>query len=69
MEAPRQEGDQDAPPFDELRRLYIGGGNSRPIDFELPPDVEVISNDVGMREGIWLWRKDRPHAASEAVAE
>ncbi|HVC96422.1 MAG TPA: ROK family protein [Pirellulales bacterium] len=49
-------------------RLYIGGGNARLIDFELPADVEVISNDVGMRGGIWLWR-DRPHAASEAAAE
>ena len=40
-------------------RLYIGGGNSRKINFELPADVEVVSNDLGMRGGIWLWRKDR----------
>ncbi|HUY34289.1 MAG TPA: ROK family protein [Pirellulales bacterium] len=58
-----------------LRRLtnfdhfYIGGGNSRLIDFEVPADVEVISNDIGMRGGIWLWRKDRPHALSQAAEE
>jgi polyphosphate glucokinase len=46
-------------------RLYIGGGNARLIDIELPADVEIISNEVGMRGGIWLWRKDRPRAASE----
>jgi len=50
-------------------RLYIGGGNSRLIDFTLPPDVEIISNDHGMRGGIWLWRKDRPQVVSEPAAE
>ena len=40
-------------------RLYIGGGNAKKIDFELPPDVEIVSNELGMRGGIWLWRKDR----------
>jgi polyphosphate glucokinase len=41
--------------------LFIGGGNARRVDFELPHDVEIISNDLGMRGGIWLWRKDRHH--------
>ncbi|HEV3007240.1 MAG TPA: ROK family protein [Pirellulales bacterium] len=50
-------------------RLYIGGGNSRLIDIDLPADVEVISNDVGMRGGIWLWRKDRPHMTCEVAQE
>lgn len=40
-------------------RLYIGGGNAKKIDFELPGDVEIVSNELGMRGGIWLWRKDR----------
>jgi polyphosphate glucokinase len=40
-------------------RLYLGGGNSKKINFELDPDVEVVSNDFGMRGGIWLWRRDR----------
>ncbi|HET6879703.1 MAG TPA: ROK family protein [Pirellulales bacterium] len=41
--------------------LFIGGGNAKRIDFDLPHDVEIVSNDDGMRGGIWLWRKDRHH--------
>lgn len=44
-------------------RLYLGGGNSKKIDFALPPDVEIIPNLDGMRGGIWLWRKDRTRGA------
>jgi polyphosphate glucokinase len=47
-------------------RLYIGGGNARLIDCELPADVEIVSNDIGMRGGIWLWRMDRPQGTGEA---
>ena len=36
--------------------LYIGGGNARKIDFELDPDVTVVSNDAGLKGGIALWR-------------
>jgi polyphosphate glucokinase len=35
--------------------LYIGGGNARKIDFELDPDVTVVSNDAGLKGGIALW--------------
>jgi polyphosphate glucokinase len=38
-------------------RLYIGGGNATKLDFELPTDVETVSNTFGLRGGIWLWRK------------
>ena len=38
-------------------RLYLGGGNAAKIEFELPPDVEVVSNALGLRGGIWLWRQ------------
>jgi polyphosphate glucokinase len=38
-------------------RLYIGGGNARHVGSELPPDVSTVSNDLGMRGGIWLWRE------------
>jgi polyphosphate glucokinase len=41
-------------------RLYIGGGNAAKIDFALDAGVEIISNDLGMRGGIWLWRKRIP---------
>jgi polyphosphate glucokinase len=36
--------------------LYIGGGNAKKIDFELDPDVTVVSNDAGLKGGIALWR-------------
>lgn len=35
--------------------LYIGGGNAKQIDFELPPDVRVVSNDAGITGGVRLW--------------
>jgi polyphosphate glucokinase len=38
-------------------RMFIGGGNAKHVDTtELPPDVQLVSNDLGMRGGIWLWR-------------
>jgi polyphosphate glucokinase len=36
--------------------LYIGGGNAKKIDFELDPDVTVVSNDAGIKGGIALWQ-------------
>jgi polyphosphate glucokinase len=41
-------------------RLYIGGGNAKAIKFELPPDVQLVSNELGMRGGIWLWIERSP---------
>lgn len=40
--------------------LYIGGGNSRLIKLDLPADVSLVSNELGMRGGIWLWRQRGP---------
>ncbi len=40
--------------------LYIGGGNARVVKFELPDDCSLVSNDLGMRGGIWLWRERSP---------
>jgi polyphosphate glucokinase len=37
-------------------KLYLGGGNSREITFELPEGVEVVSNELGLKGGIGLWR-------------
>ena len=37
-------------------RLYIGGGNAGNVLIDLGPDVEVVSNVLGMRGGIWLWK-------------
>lgn len=38
-------------------KLYIGGGNAGRINFKLDPDVQIISNEFGVRGGAWLWRK------------
>lgn len=37
--------------------LYIGGGNADKLNFELPPDIKVVSNEYGVKGGAWLWRK------------
>ncbi len=52
-------------------RLYIGGGNSKKISFSPDSDVEIVSNNLGMRGGIWLWRKNRNRAGcdDDATAE
>ncbi len=38
-------------------RLYIGGGNTRHIKFELPKNVRVVSNEEGLLGGIKLWEE------------
>ncbi len=35
--------------------LYIGGGNARLIDFPLPADVHLVSNETGILGGVRLW--------------
>jgi polyphosphate glucokinase len=35
--------------------LYIGGGNSRLLDVDLPRDVTVVSNTAGILGGVRLW--------------
>jgi polyphosphate glucokinase len=42
------------------RVLYLGGGNAKRIEVELPPNVKIVSNDAGLLGGIALWRDD-PH--------
>jgi polyphosphate glucokinase len=48
--------------IDELQRtfnydaLFIGGGNSRLVNFKLPENVKTISNEDGLLGGIALWR-------------
>lgn len=36
-------------------QLYLGGGNTRLIDFDLPRDVKVTPNADGMIGGVHLW--------------
>lgn len=38
-----------------FRRLYLGGGNAKAIRGELPEDVAIISNELGLRGGLALW--------------
>lgn len=38
------------------RMLYLGGGNAKKIDFELPPNVQRVANIHGLLGGIALWR-------------
>lgn len=35
--------------------LYLGGGDARLLDVELPPDVHIVSNDAGITGGVRLW--------------
>lgn len=35
--------------------LYIGGGNARLIDFDLPDDIRIVSNKAGITGGVRLW--------------
>ncbi len=44
--------------------LYLGGGNTKAVKMELPPDVSLVSNELGMRGGIWLWR-ERGHGSTD----
>jgi polyphosphate glucokinase len=37
-------------------KLYLGGGNTKKIEFDLPKDVEIVSNDTGLLGGVALWR-------------
>ncbi len=36
--------------------LYLGGGNSRCINFKLPRNVTIVSNDAGMEGGAFAWK-------------
>lgn len=37
--------------------LYIGGGNAKHIEIELPSTVSLASNEAGLEGGAGLWRK------------
>lgn len=38
--------------------LYIGGGNARKIDLDLPDNVKIVSNTAGITGGVRLWDPD-----------
>ncbi|MEY4966679.1 MAG: hypothetical protein RL274_2262 [Pseudomonadota bacterium] len=37
--------------------LYLGGGNSRLVDFKLPRNVTIVDNDAGMEGGAFAWTR------------
>ncbi len=49
--------------------LYIGGGDARLVDFTLPADIHIVSNDAGITGGVRLWdaRLDPDFAAHPAL--
>lgn len=48
--------------------LYIGGGNAKHVDLELPPTIKLVSNKAGITGGVRLWDQalDPMFAASGA---
>lgn len=40
--------------------LYLGGGNTKKIEFDLPKNVTIVSNEEGILGGVALWRDARP---------
>src|SRR5580692_4173887 len=47
--------------------LYLGGGNAKKIQFELPSDISVVPNSDGLTGGIRLWHdEDGPSAHPES---
>jgi polyphosphate glucokinase len=36
--------------------LYLGGGNTKKIDFKPPQHVQIVSNEAGLLGGVALWR-------------
>ena len=43
-------------------RLYLGGGNSRCVNFKLPRNVAIVSNDAGMEGGAFAWSRHKTRA-------
>jgi polyphosphate glucokinase len=43
-------------------RLYLGGGNSRCVNFKLPRNVTIVSNDAGMEGGAFAWSRHKTRA-------
>lgn len=35
--------------------LYIGGGNAKQVDLNLPDNVRIVSNEAGITGGVKLW--------------
>ncbi|KAA6459045.1 ROK family protein [Acidobacteria bacterium AB60] len=38
--------------------LYLGGGNTKKIEFKLPENVTIVPNETGLLGGVALWKDD-----------
>ena len=36
--------------------LYLGGGNTKEINFKLPKNITIVSNESGLLGGVFLWK-------------
>jgi polyphosphate glucokinase len=60
--------------IDDLQRtfnfdaLFIGGGNSRLVNFKLPANVKTISNEDGLLGGIALWSEKHGGLPQQAAS-
>ena len=43
--------------------IYIGGGNTRHINFTLPPNAKIVSKNAGIKGGAGLWHRPGSHKA------
>lgn len=51
-------------------RMFIGGGNAKNVDVkQLPDNIQLVSNDLGMQGGIWLWRNKHEAAGQSSTRE
>ncbi len=39
-------------------QLYLGGGNTKKIDFKPGKNIEIVSNEAGLLGGVALWNDD-----------
>ncbi len=51
------------------RRLYLGGGNARRVDLDLPENVAIAPNVAGLLGGVRLWAPGADGFAPEALLE
>ena len=51
-----QEAIQTTEALFNWEHLYLGGGNTKKITFELPSNVTIVSNENGILGGVYLWK-------------
>ena len=47
--------------------LYLGGGNAKKIQFDLPKDITIVPNTDGLTGGIRLWHDEAVRTAKPAA--